>query len=163
MGVEITPKGTAAIDRDRIAELTRVEMDKLKQRTPASLERWERAKKVMPGGVPSSFQSIDPWPVFVERGEGSKVWDVDGNEYSDFHNGFGVVVVGHGNPHVTAAVQAQSARGTHFAAPTQGSITVAEELTRRFKLPKWRFTNSGTESTMDAIHLARASTGRDTI
>ncbi|HEX5894169.1 MAG TPA: aspartate aminotransferase family protein, partial [Solirubrobacterales bacterium] len=117
----------------------------------------------MPGGVPSSFQSIDPWPVFVERGEGSKVWDVDGNEYSDFHNGFGVVVVGHANPHVTAAVQAQAARGTHFAAPTQGSITVAEELTRRFKLPQWRFTNSGTESTMDAVHLARASTGRDTI
>jgi glutamate-1-semialdehyde 2,1-aminomutase len=163
MGVEITPTGAAAIDRDRIAELTRVEMDKLKQRTPGSRERWERATRVMPGGVPSSFQSIDPWPVFVERGEGSRVWDVDGNEYSDFHNGFGVVVVGHANPHVTAAVQAQAARGTHFAAPTQGSITVAEELTRRFKLPQWRFTNSGTESTMDAVHLARASTGRDTI
>jgi glutamate-1-semialdehyde 2,1-aminomutase len=163
MGVEITPTGAAAIDHDRIAELTRVEMDKLKQRTSGSRERWERATKVMPGGVPSSFQSIDPWPVFVERGEGSQVWDVDGNEYSDFHNGFGVVVVGHANPHVTAAVQAQAARGTHFAAPTQGSITVAEELTRRFKLPQWRFTNSGTESTMDAVHLARASTGRDTI
>jgi glutamate-1-semialdehyde 2,1-aminomutase len=163
MAVETTPTGATAIDRDRIAELTRVEMDKLKQRTPTSRERWERATKVMPGGVPSSFQSIDPWPVFVERGEGSKVWDVDGNEYSDFHNGFGVVVVGHANPHVTAAVQAQAARGTHFAAPTQGSITVAEELTRRFKLPQWRFTNSGTESTMDAVHLARASTGRDTI
>ncbi|HSJ18889.1 MAG TPA: aminotransferase class III-fold pyridoxal phosphate-dependent enzyme [Solirubrobacterales bacterium] len=163
MGVEITRTGTTAIDRDRIAELTRVEMDKLKQRTPASRERWEQASKVMPGGVPSSFQSIEPWPVFIERGEGSRVWDVDGNEYSDFHNGFGVVVVGHGNPHVTAAVQAQAARGTHFAAPTQGSITVAEELRRRFKLPQWRFTNSGTESTMDAVHLARAATGRDMI
>jgi glutamate-1-semialdehyde 2,1-aminomutase len=163
MGVETPATGTAAIDRDRIAELTRVEMDKLKQRTPASRERWEQGTEVMPGGVPSSFQSIDPWPVFIERGEGSKVWDVDGNEYSDFHNGFGVVVVGHGNPHVTAAVQAQAARGTHFAAPTQGSITVAGELRRRFKLPQWRFTNSGTESTMDAVHLARASTGRDMI
>src|SRR5918994_4267778 len=163
MGVETPATGTAAIDRDRIAERTRVEMDKLKQRTPASRERWEQGTEVMPGGVPSSFQSIDPWPVFIERGEGSKVWDVDGNEYSDFHNGFGVVVVGHGNPHVTAAVQAQAARGTHFAAPTQGSITVAGELRRRFKLPQWRFTNSGTESTMDAVHLARASTGRDMI
>jgi len=163
MGVETPTTGTAAIDRDRIAELTRVEMDKLKQRIPGSRERWERGKKVMPGGVPSSFQTIDPWPVFIERGEGARVWDVDGNEYSDFHNGFGVVVVGHANPHVTAAVQAQAARGTHFAAPTQGSITVAEELQRRFKLPQWRFTNSGTESTMDAVHLARAATGRDMI
>src|ERR687891_2080219 len=163
MAVETPTTGVVTLDRDRIAELTRAEQDKLKARTQRSHERWERARSVMPGGVPSSFQSIEPWPVFVERGEGSKVWDVDANEYSDFHNGFGVVVVGHGNPHVTAAVQKQAARGTHFAAPTQGSITVAEELTRRFKLPQWRFTNSGTESTMDAIHLARASTGRDTI
>ena len=163
MGVETPTTGTAAVDRDRIAELTRVEMDKLKARTQKSRELWEHGQKVMPGGVPSSFQSIDPWPVFIERGAGSKVWDVDGNEYSDFHNGFGVVVVGHANPQVTAAVQAQAARGTHFAAPTQGSITVAEELQRRFKLPQWRFTNSGTESTMDAVHLARAATGRDLI
>jgi glutamate-1-semialdehyde 2,1-aminomutase len=161
--VETTPTGAAAIDRERVAALTRTEMDKLKQRTPGSRERWERARNVMPAGVPSSFQSIEPWPVFVERGEGSSVWDVDGNEYSDFHNGFGVVVVGHGNPQVTAAVQARAPLGTHFAAPTQGSITVAEELTRRFKLPKWRFTNSGTDATMDAVHLARAVTGRDTI
>jgi glutamate-1-semialdehyde 2,1-aminomutase len=160
--VETTPTG-AAIDRERIAELTRAEQDKLKSRTKGSHERWERARAVMPGGVPSSFQSIEPWPVFVERGDGSKVWDVDGNEYSDFHNGFGVVVVGHNNPQVTAAVQKRAPRGTHFAAPTQGSITVAEELTRRFKLPKWRFTNSGTEATMDAVHLARAATGRDTV
>ena len=109
MEVETTPTG-AAIDRERIAELTRAEQDKLKARTKGSHERWERARSVMPGGVPSSFQSIEPWPVFVERGEGSKVWDVDGNEYSDFHNGFGVVVVGHGNPHVTAAVQKQAAQ-----------------------------------------------------
>src|SRR5918995_6699058 len=163
MGVETPTTGAAKIDRDRIAELTRVEQDKLKARTEGSRELWERAKGSMPGGVPSSFQSIEPWPVFVERGEGARVWDVDGNEYSDFHNGFGVVVVGHANPQVTAAVQAQAARGTHFAAPTQGSITVAGELRRRFKLPQWRFTNSGTESTMDAVHLARASTGRDMI
>jgi glutamate-1-semialdehyde 2,1-aminomutase len=161
MGVETPTTGTAAVDRKRIAELTRVEMEKLKARTTGSREHWERAKKVMPGGVPSSFQSIDPWPMFVERGEGSRVWDVDGNEYSDFHNGFGVVVVGHGNPKVAAAVQAQAPRGTHFAAPTDGSIAVAEELRSRFELPQWRFTNSGTEATMDAVHLARAVTGRD--
>jgi glutamate-1-semialdehyde 2,1-aminomutase len=64
---------------------------------------------------------------------------------------------------VGAAVKAQIDHGTHFAAPTEGSIAVAEELARRFKLPQWRFTNSGTESTMDAVHLARGATGRDTI
>jgi glutamate-1-semialdehyde 2,1-aminomutase len=163
MGVETPTTGAATVDRDRVAELTRVEQDKLKARTQRSRELWERAKNAMPGGVPSSFQSIDPWPVFVERGEGSNVWDVDGNEYSDFHNGFGVVCVGHGNPKVAAAVKAQAERGTHFAAPTEGSIIVAEELQRRFKLPRWRFNNSGTESTMDSVHLARAATGRDMI
>ena len=117
----------------------------------------------MPRGVPSSFQENDPWPVYVERGEGTRVWDVDGNEYIDFHNGFGVMCIGHANPTVGAAVKARVDLGTHFAAPTDGSIVVAEELTRRFGLPQWRFTNSGTESTMAAVHLARGATGRDVI
>ena len=91
------------------------------------------------------------------------MWDVDGTEYVDFHNGFGVMCVGHANPVIAAAVKAQMDEGTHFAAPTEGSIVVAEELLRRWGLPHWRFTNSGTESTMDAVHLARGVTGRDTI
>ena len=91
------------------------------------------------------------------------MWDVDGNEYIDFHNGFGVMCVGHANPVIAAAVRAQMDDGTHFAAPTEGSIVVAEELRRRWGLEHWRFTNSGTESTMDAIHLARAASGREVI
>ena len=71
--------------------------------------------------------------------------------------------VGHANPTIAAAVKARMDEGTHFAAPTEGSIIVAEELRRRWGLPHWRFTNSGTESTMDAIHLARGLTGRDMI
>jgi glutamate-1-semialdehyde 2,1-aminomutase len=113
--------------------------------------------------VPSQFQMGDPWPVYVDHGEGARVWDVDGNEYVDFHNGFGVMCVGHANPVIAAAVKSQMDAGTHFAAPTEGSIAVAEELRRRWRLPHWRFTNSGTESTMDAIHLARGATGRDLI
>src|SRR6478735_3760041 len=113
--------------------------------------------------IPSQFQRNDPWPVYLERGAGARVWDVDGNEYLDFHNGFGVMCVGHANPIIAAAVKVRMDQGTHFAAPTQGSITVAEELRRRWGLPHWRFTNSGTESTMDAIHLARGFTGRDVI
>jgi glutamate-1-semialdehyde 2,1-aminomutase len=151
---------TSAVDRDRVAALSERGRARYVERTRRSGEYFERAKAVMPGGVPSSFQLNDPWPVYIERGEGAKVWDVDGNEYVDFHNGFGVMCVGHANPAIVAAVNARMSDGTHFAAPTEGSITVAEELQRRWGLPQWRFTNSGTESTMDAVHLARGATGR---
>jgi glutamate-1-semialdehyde 2,1-aminomutase len=154
---------TKDIDPAMVARLTEAEQAKFRERTHASAERFERALKVMPGGVPSSFQQNDPWPTYIERGDGARVWDVDGNEYADFHNGFGVMCIGHANPKVGAAVKARVDLGTHFAAPTDGSIVVAEELTRRFGLPQWRFTNSGTESTMDAVHLARGATGRDMI
>jgi glutamate-1-semialdehyde 2,1-aminomutase len=163
MPVETTTEGTSAIDRGRVKKLTDRELARLTERTPASKERYERGVKVMPGGVPSSFQTNDPWPIYLERGEGARVWDVDGHEYVDFHNGFGVMCIGHANPVVGAAVKARHDLGTHFAAPTDGSIAVAEELASRFGLPQWRFTNSGTESTMDAVHLARGATGRDVI
>ncbi len=152
-----------AVDPARIAALTEREKATLIERTRRSGEYFARASAVMPGGVPSQFQKNDPWPVYLERGEGARVWDVDGNEYLDFHNGFGVMCVGHANPTIAAAVKARMDQGTHFAAPTEGSIVVAEELRRRWGLPNWRFTNSGTESTMDAIHLARGATGRDII
>src|SRR4051794_8091421 len=151
------------IDRRRVLELIKEQRRLLTERTPRSGEYYERARRVMPKGVPSSFQENDPWPVYIERGTGAQVWDVDGNEYLDFHNGFGVMCVGHANPAIAAAVKRRVDVGTHFAAPTEGSIVVAEELARRFGLPQWRFTNSGTESTMDAVHVARGATGRDTI
>src|SRR4051794_4127812 len=153
----------SSIDRDRVTALIERERVVYRERTARSGEYFDRASGVMPGGVPSQFQKNDPWPVYIERGEGAKVWDVDGNEYLDFHNGFGVMCVGHANPVIAAAVKARMDEGTHFAAPTEGSIVVAEELKRRWGLPHWRFTNSGTESTMDAVHLARGLTGRDVI
>jgi glutamate-1-semialdehyde 2,1-aminomutase len=154
---------TQAIDRRRILELTDRERQALLARTKGSEAAYSRALGVMPRGVPSSFQAADPRPIYLSHGEGSKVWDVDGNEYTDFHAGFGVMCVGHSNPAIVAAVEERARRGTHFAAPTEGSIVVAEELRRRYGLPQWRFTNSGTESTMDAVHLARGATGRDVI
>ena len=161
MEVETSTTGRSGIDRKRIESLTEGQMAAFRERTGRSAEFFQRARKVMPNGVPSSFQANDPWPVYIERGQGAQVWDVDGNEYRDFHNGFGVMCIGHANPEVGAAVKARVDEGTHFAAPTEGSIVVAEELQRRFGLPQWRFTNSGTESTMDAVHLARGATGRD--
>jgi len=91
------------------------------------------------------------------------VWDVDGNEMYDFHNGFGSMIQGHAHPAIGRAVQERYAQGTHFAAPTEDAIVVAEDLQRRFKMPRWRYTNSGSEATMDAIRIARAHAGRDTV
>src|SRR2546423_7237583 len=81
----------------------------------------------------------------------------------DFHNGYGSMVQGHAHPAIVRAVRERVGLGTHFAAPTEDGIVVAEELARRFGLPRWRYVNSGSESTMDAIRIARAATGRDTI
>ena len=151
------------IDRRRIAELTLREAARLDERTPASERLFERARQALSGGVASAYQARDPWPVYLEHGAGAKVWDVDGNEYLDFHNGFGSMVQGHAHPAITRAVERRIRRGAHFAAPTEDAVWVAEELSRRWGLPQWRFTNSGTEATMDAIRIARGLTGRDTI
>src|SRR3954452_8953461 len=151
------------LDRSRIAELTERETARLNERTPKSGEMYRRADRVLSGGVASSYQLRDPWPIYLERGEGPKVWDVDGNEAYDFHNGFGSMVQGHANPAIGRAVQERYGRGTHFAAPTEDAVVVGEELARRWGLPKWRYTNSGSESTMDAIRIARGYTGREPI
>src|SRR5215217_9269317 len=81
----------------------------------------------------------------------------------DFHNGFGSMVQGHAHPAIGEAISKRYALGTHFAAPTEDAVVVAEELQRRWSLPRWRYTNSGSESTMDAIRIARAYTGRETV
>lgn len=151
------------IDPQRIAELMAAEEAKLDARTQASKEMYARAREHLSGGVASSYQLRDPWPIYLERGDGPRVWDVDGNEYYDFHNGFGSMVQGHAHPAIGRAVAARYAKGTHFAAPTEDAIVVGDELARRWGLPKWRYTNSGSEATMDAIRIARAYTGRDTV
>lgn len=155
MPVEISP--------ERIAELTEIEAAKLDKKTQQSKEMYARAQKHLAGGVASSYQLRDPWPIYLEGGSGPRVWDVDGNEMWDFHNGFGSMVQGHANPIIGKAIADRYPKGTHFAAPTEDAIVVGDELARRWNLPKWRFTNSGSESTMDAIRIARAYAGRDTV
>jgi len=123
----------------------------------------QRAGLALAGGVTSSWQITRPQPVWLSHGKGSKIYDVDGNEYVDLHGGYGAALAGHGHPAIVEAVRGQVTLGTHFAQPTPAAILVAEELTRRFGLPLWRFANSGTEATMDAVHLMRAITGRDLI
>jgi glutamate-1-semialdehyde 2,1-aminomutase len=151
------------LDRERIRDLTQREERALNERTTNSRTMYERARKALAGGVASSFQLRDPWPIYLERGEGARVWDVDGNEMLDFHNGFGSMTQGHAHPAIVRAVEGRVRLGTHFAAPTEDAVAVAEDLQRRWRLAKWRYTNSGTEATMDAIRVARGVTGRDTI
>ena len=160
MAVDTT---SVPLDRERIGALTEREAARLNAATPASSEMFRRASGALSGGVSSSYQLREPWPIYLSHGEGARVWDVDGNELWDFHNGFGSMVQGHAHPAIGRAIGARYARGTHFAAPTEDGIVVAEELRRRWDLPRWRYTNSGSESTMDAIRIARAHTGRDVV
>lgn len=145
----------------RAAKLFEQELQTFRDRTPRSGSLFERADKAMPFGVASSFQAGDPYPVYVKGGKGSKVIDLDDNSYVDYHNGFGAMAVGHAHPKVVAAIEEAARTGTHFAATGEEAVEVAEELKRRFGWEKVRFTNSGTESTMDAIRLARAATDRE--
>jgi glutamate-1-semialdehyde 2,1-aminomutase len=154
---------TVTIDRERIAELTQRETDRLNEATKGSGEMFRRANVHLASGVASSYQVREPWPIYLERGRGPKVWDVDGNEMWDFHNGFGSMVQGHAHPAIGEAIRQRYEEGTHFAAPTEEAVVVGDELARRWSLPKWRYTNSGSESTMDAIRIARAFTGRDDV
>jgi len=151
------------IDRQRIKELTEREEKALDERTGGSAAMYRRANQTLAAGVASSYQVRDPWPIYLESGVGPKVWDVDGNEMWDFHNGFGSMVQGHAHPAIGDAINDRYAKGTHFAAPTEDGVVVGELLAERFRLPKWRYTNSGSESTMDAIRVARAFTKRDTV
>src|SRR6201996_4919623 len=133
------------------------------RRQPGSARLARTAQGALAGGVTSSWQITAPQPVWLSHGQGSQVYDVDGQAYVDLHGGYGASLAGHAHPAIVRAVQEQVGRGTHFAQPTENAIAVAEELTRRFGLPQWRFGNSGTEATMDAVHLMRAITGRDKI
>ncbi len=133
------------------------------EKTTQSKQWFERAIVHMPLGVGSSFQTGDPYPIYLTHGLGSRVWDVDGNEYIDTHGGFGCMVYGHAHPRIVAAIDRAAARGTHFAAPTPEAVELAEIICDRYDMDQLRFCNSGTEATMHAIRIARAHTGRDHI
>ena len=107
------------LDRQRIKELTEREEKRLNERTQASQRMYERARHVLTGGVASSYQLREPWPIYLEHGDGPRVWDVDGNEMYDFHNGFGSMVQGHAHPAIGKAIGERYVKGTHFAAPTE--------------------------------------------
>ena len=147
----------------KLKEIIAAQEEIFVRRQPESGRLAGAARRYLAGGVTSSWQITAPQPVWLSHGRGSKVYDVDGNEYVDLHGGYGAALAGHAHPAIAGAVTGQVTQGTHFAQPTPGAVAVAEELARRFGLPRWRFANSGTEATMDAVHLMRSITGRDLI
>jgi glutamate-1-semialdehyde 2,1-aminomutase len=135
--------------------------------TTRSQELYGHARKLLPGGVNSPVRAmgaIGREPVFVARGAGSRVWDVDGNEYVDWVSSWGPLILGHAHPAVVAAVTRAAERGTSFGAPTQAEVELAGEISERIpSVEMLRMTSSGTEATMSAIRLARAVTGREKV
>ena len=134
-------------------------------RDTRSAELYARALQYLPGGVNSpvrAMRSIGRDPIFIERGEGAELTDVDGNTYIDYVCSWGPLILGHADPEVIAAITEAAAAGTTYGAPTAGEVEIAEEVSRRFpSIEMLRMTSSGTEAAMSAIRLARAATGRD--
>lgn len=125
---------------------------------------FNESSDLFPGGVNSPVRFYEPYPVFISKGKGPNLWDVEGKEYLDYCLGFGAVILGHANPTVVKTLQDRLERGFLYGAPTEGEIALAKiikENTRTIR--KLRFTNSGTEATMHAIRLARAYTHRKKI
>ncbi|MEY2740079.1 MAG: hypothetical protein RL283_181 [Actinomycetota bacterium] len=148
---------------ERAKEISRRELATYSDRTAASQVANARARRALPLGVPSSFQDYDPYPIVIEHAEEYWSRDVDGNRYVDYNMGFGALFAGHLHPAVRRAVEGQLDHGTLFVTPCPANAEVAELLGARYGFPLWRFTNSGTEATMDALRVARAATKRDKI
>ncbi len=132
-----------------------------------SSELFDRAKRVLPGGVNSpvrAFRAVGGSPFFVAHGHGASLADVDGREYLDYVCSWGALILGHAHPAVLEAVQQAAARGWTYGTPCEAEVELAEEVRRRMpSLEMMRFVNSGTEATMAAVRLARAVTGHELI
>ncbi|MGV0331188.1 glutamate-1-semialdehyde 2,1-aminomutase [Corynebacterium macginleyi] len=131
--------------------------------TSQSQQWFERSSKIIPGGVNSpvrAFNSVGGQARVIERGEGSRLWDVDGNEYVDLVSSYGPMIHGNAHPEIVEAVRQAARGGLSFGAPTEGEALLAEEIVKRTAADKVRMVNSGTEATMSAVRLARGYTGR---
>src|ERR1700752_1326192 len=130
-----------------------------------SQEAFARACRVIPGGVNSparAFGAVGGQPLFIARGEGPYLYDIDGNEYVDYLGSWGPLILGHAHPRVVAALATAAADGTSFGAPTARQMGPADLACSAFpSIELVRFVNSGTEAAMSAIRLARAFTGRE--
>jgi glutamate-1-semialdehyde 2,1-aminomutase len=137
------------------------ELTEYASKTSRSRALHEEAVAVMPGGNSRTTTFFDPYPFYLQRGQGAHIWDADGVERVDFNGNYTSLVLGHATPDVVKAVQAVAESGLSFPGPTEHEIRLAEMLVRRVpSVESLRFTNSGTEATMNAVRLARAFTDR---
>lgn len=141
--------------------LLQQELEGYLQRTAKSSEMYAAAQVNVPGGIASDYQVMDPYPFYVSNSHEGNVVDVDGNDLIDFHGGFGVTLFGYKHPYlIEAANKIFSEQGSLISLPTPYLIDASKILADKFKLPYWRFFNSGTEATLDAVRLARARFAR---
>jgi len=139
------------------------ELERYRAQTKKSYAMYGQAEKILPLGVSSNFRTFEPYPIYIQRAEGSKMWDVDGREYTDFSMCFGALMVGHSHPTMVKALGKAAGEGTLYGMPHDREVRAAELIGERFGLEQVRFTNSGSESTMHALRVARAYTGRDKV
>ena len=153
------------IDRERLRDLHKKEEARFLERTPKSRSQFETAKKVMPSGVPMSWMSKWPgaYPLFVASANGAHFTDLDGNEYIDLCLGDTGSMTGHSPAPTVKAINDQLGRGITAMLPTEDSVAVSSELSKRFGLPLWQFTVSATDANRHVIRYSRLITGRSKI
>src|SRR5712692_3111669 len=136
-------------------------------RTRKSEKLFEKAQRVLPGGVNSpvrAFKAVGLHPPFIAKAKGAYIWDVDGNKYIDYVGSWGPMILGHAHPRIIHSIARAAKKGTSFGAPTELEVKMAELICKLMpSVEMVRMVNSGTEATMSAVRLARAYTGRDKI
>lgn len=161
MCAKVNPKAIDGKERERKHEPTDKKYAAL---NPKSRKLYDIAKNLLPGGVESNFRLLDPFPFYAARASGSRVFDIDGNEYIDHLLSQGAILLGHGRKEIVDAVRAQAKLCANLAVPTELVVDVARTISRYVPSVKMlRFANSGTEATMHALRTARGYTGKDKI
>lgn len=149
------------LDKEQIGNILNKYRSEIMAKSPKSLATWQQNRTVMPGGVGSIFRLADPFPMLVKRAKGARIWDVDDNEYLDFMLGFSVLILGNAPEEVEAAIREALPRGTHYGQCHEHEYEFARLFCDMVPgVEKVAFCNTGTEATMYALRLARATTGR---
>src|SRR6266508_873317 len=136
------------------------ELQAFRKRTRKSARAWEAAKRHIPSGVSSNYRLVDPYPLFVRRARGSRLWDADDNAYVDFNMAFGALVAGHSHPVLAKAMRERVSNGTIFGYESVDAGPLAEHMCKRFHVDRLKFSMTGLDATLFSVRLARAVTGR---
>jgi glutamate-1-semialdehyde 2,1-aminomutase len=152
------PSSSLPVDPKRVEEILKQEWEQFTKGTGRSAEESRRSFKALPLGVTSSFQHWDPYPISIASAKGAYMTDVDGRQLLDLSMGFGAMFAGHLNPTVIEEIESSLTTGMLFVTPSPISTDAAERICKRFEIDQVRFTNSGTESTMYAVRVARSAT-----